>query len=279
MTNLQKKMFIVIAILFAIELSMLGSLTFAQKIEPNQLNVQYKTLKDEKIPKSMNDVSIVYFTDLQYGKFENKKRANKLFDTIRHLDPDIVIFGGDLFDTSCQMSQQDIDYITNKLSSIQAPLGKFCVLGEKDEANNDVIRSILNQSQFEILENETILLTNEQKDGITLSALSNSPDVSKISISNQQYNLLISHMPDTITNEDLSTKAISLALCGHSHGTQITFPIFGGYKSIDGAKSLNRSHAKRLSFPYIISTGIGCTHTNLRFMAKPEVYYLMLQNK
>lgn len=48
MTNLQKKMFIVIAILFAIVLSMLGSLTFAQKIEPNQLNVQYKTLKDEK---------------------------------------------------------------------------------------------------------------------------------------------------------------------------------------------------------------------------------------
>ena len=177
------------------------------------------------------------------------------------------------------MYKRQIDYITNKLSSIQAPLGKFCVLGEKDEANNDVIRSILNQSQFEILENETILLTNEQKDGITLSALSNSPDVSKISISNQQYNLLISHMPDTITNEDLSTKAISLALCGHSHGTQITFPIFGGYKSIDGAKSLNRSHAKRLSFPYIISTGIGCTHTNLRFMAKPEVYYLMLQNK
>ena len=279
MTNLQQKMFIIILILFAIVFSMLGSLTFAKKIEPNQLNIQYQTLKDAKIPKSMNDISIVYFTDLQYGKFENKERANKLFDTIQHLDPDILIFGGDLFDTSCEMTQKDRTYITKKLSSIHAPLGKFCVLGEKDEANNDVVRSILTQSQFEILENKTILLTNEQDDGITLSALSSQPKINKISTSNEQYNLLISHMPDAITNEELSTKSISLALCGHSHGTQITFPVLGGYKSINGSKLLNRSHAKKLSFPYIISTGVGCTHTNLRFMAKPEVYYFMLQNK
>lgn len=279
MTNLQKKMFIIILILFAIVFSMLGSLAFAKKIEPNQLNIQYQTLKDAKIPKSMNDISIVYFTDLQYGKFENKERANKLFDTIQHLDPDILIFGGDLFDTSCEMTQKDRTYITKKLSSIHAPLGKFCVLGEKDEANNDVVRSILTQSQFEILENKTILLTNEQDDGITLSALSSQPKINKISTSNEQYNLLISHMPDVITNEELSTKSISLALCGHSHGTQITFPVLGGYKSINGSKLLNRSHAKKLSFPYIISTGVGCTHTNLRFMAKPEVYYFMLQNK
>lgn len=279
MTNLQKKMFIIILILFAIVFSMLGSLTFAKKIEPNQLNIQYQTLKDAKIPKSMNDISIVYFTDLQYGKFENKERANKLFDTIQHLDPDILIFGGDLFDTSCEMTQKDRTYIIKKLSSIHAPLGKFCVLGEKDEANNDVVRSILTQSQFEILENKTILLTNEQDDGITLSALSSQPKINKISTSNEQYNLLISHMPDAITNEELSTKSISLALCGHSHGTQITFPVLGGYKSINGSKLLNRSHAKKLSFPYIISTGVGCTHTNLRFMAKPEVYYFMLQNK
>ena len=74
MTKLQKQMFIIIAILFAIVLSMLGSLKIAKNVEPEQLSVQYKTLKDEKIPSSMNDVSIVYFTDVQYGKFENKKR-------------------------------------------------------------------------------------------------------------------------------------------------------------------------------------------------------------
>ena len=279
MTKLQKQMFIIIAILFAIVLSMLGSLKIAKNVEPDQLSVQYKTLKDEKIPSSMNDVSIVYFTDVQYGEFENKKRADKLFNKIEHLDPDILIFGGDLFDETCQMSQEDIDYITNKLSKMHAPLGKFCALGEKDDANNDVVRSILNQAQFEILENETILLTNKKEEGITLSALSNTPDPSKISTADAQYNLLVTHMPDTLINEDLSTKSISLALCGHSHGTQITFPILGGYKSIDGAKSLNRSRAKKLSFPYIISSGVGCTHTNLRFMAKPEIYYFMLQSK
>ena len=279
MTKLQKQMFIIIAILFAIVLSMLGSLKIAKNVEPEQLSVQYKTLKDEKIPSSMNDVSIVYFTDVQYGKFENKKRADKLFNKIEHLDPDILIFGGDLFDETCQMNQEDMDYITNKLSKMHAPLGKFCVLGEKDDANNDVVRSILNQAQFEILENETILLTNKKEEGITLSALSNTPDPSKITAADTQYNLLVTHMPDTLTNEELSTKSISLALCGHSHGTQITFPILEEYKTIDGAKSLNRSRAKKISFTYIISSGVGCTHVNLRFMSTPEIYYFMLQSK
>lgn len=272
-------MFIIIGILFVIVFSMAASISIAKNVEPDNLIVQYKTLQDTKIPESMNDVSIVYFTDLQYGKFENKKRANKLFDKIEHLDPDIIIFGGDLFDESCQMDQEDIDYITNKLSKINAPLGKFCVLGEKDEANNDIVRSILNQSQFEILENETILLSNQKSDGITLSALSNTPDPSKITAADTQYNLLVTHMPDTLINEELSTKSISLALCGHSHGTQITFPILGGYKTIDGAKSLNRSCTKKISFPYIISSGVGCTHVNLRFMSTPEIYYFMLQSK
>lgn len=272
-------MFIIIGILFVIVFSMAASISIAKNVEPDELIVQYKTLQDTKIPESMNDVSIAYFTDLQYGKFENKKRTNKFFDKIEHLDPDIIIFGGDLFDESCQMNQEDIDYITSKLSKINAPLGKFCVLGEKDEANNDIVRSILNQSQFEILENKTILLTNQKSDGITLSALSNTPDPSKITAADTQYNLLVTHMPDTLTNEKLSTKSISLALCGHSHGAQITFPVLGGYKTIDGAKSLNRSRAKKISFPYIISSGVGCTHVNLRFMSTPEIYYFMLQSK
>ena len=46
MTKLQKQMFIIIAILFAIVLSMLGSLKIAKNVEPEQLNVQYETLKD-----------------------------------------------------------------------------------------------------------------------------------------------------------------------------------------------------------------------------------------
>ena len=191
MTKLQKQMFIIIGILFVIVFSMAASISIAKNVEPDKLIVQYKTLQDTKIPESMNDVSIVYFTDLQYGKFENKKRANKLFDKIEHLDPDILIFGGDLFDETCQMNQEDMDYITNKLSKMHAPLGKFCVLGEKDDANNDVVRSILNQAQFEILENETILLSNKKEEGITLSALSNIPDPSKISTSDKQYNLLL----------------------------------------------------------------------------------------
>ena len=279
MTKIQKKLLGIIGILFLIILSMVVSFTIAQNIEPNQLNVVYKTLQDEKIPISMNDVSIVYFTDLQYGKYETKKRVDQVFEQIDHLNPDIILFGGDLIDTTCSCSQEDQDYLIKKLSSIKAPLGKFCVLGEKDSAQAEFVQSIYTNAQFEILDNKTLVLSNNTNDSITLSALSNTPDVNALQTSNKQYNLLFTHMPDTLLKEDLSQKNISYALCGHSHGTQITFPVLGAYKTYDGATELNRAHQKKLSFPYTISSGIGCTHTNMRFMAKPEIYYFMLQHK
>ena len=65
MTKLQKQMFIIIGILFVIVFSMAASISIAKNVKPDKLIVQYKTLQDTKIPESMNDVSIVYFTDLQ----------------------------------------------------------------------------------------------------------------------------------------------------------------------------------------------------------------------
>lgn len=277
MTKFQKRLILCILVLLICIASMFTCINITQK-QPDTLIVQYETLKDEKIPASMNDVSILYFTDLLYGEFETEARAQKLFDEIDHLDPDIVIFGGDLFDDSCDMDAETIAKMTEWLKNIDAPLGKFAVLGEKD--NLEVLTSIYAQSQFEIVNNTNIPLKNESSRGIRLIGLSTEPNIEQATtnISNNEFNLLVCHMPDTLTNDTLSTKNISLALCGHSHGTQITYPFFGGYQEIDGATQLNRANQKNLQFPYIISTGIGCTQVNFRFGSKPEIYYFNLQS-
>ena len=95
-TNLQKKLIILLSILVGIMVSITFSLYRAIYVNPNNLNVIYQTLQDEAIPTSLNDVSILYFTDLEFGEFQNQERTENLFNTIYDLAPDVVIFGGDL---------------------------------------------------------------------------------------------------------------------------------------------------------------------------------------
>ena len=276
MTKIQKKLLAIIIVLFIIVVNMLVGVQIA-KSEPNKLVVQYESLSSEKIPEAMNGVSILYFTDLQFGKYETKTRAKKLFEQIHDLDPDVIIFGGDLIDENYDLSQKDMVFLVNQLTKLDAPLGKFSIMGEKD---NDTAKSIYSQTNFEVLDNRSIKLSNHTKDSITLTALSkDTSDFSFIPTSSDTYNLLVTHMPDNLTSDELSSLPIDLALCGHSHGTQITIPFLGAYKSVDGAKTINRSKKKKLSFNYIISTGVGCTHVDLRLNAKPEIYYFTLQHK
>lgn len=282
-TSIQKKLLIAISILTAFMIFLAANLYLAININPEKLNVIYKTLQDEKIAEGLNDVSIVYFTDLEYGTYETQNRAQKLFDQINELQPDIIIFGGDLYDAKAEITDQTNQELANFLSSIEAPLGKFAVYGESDlsdETRLNAVNWIYSTSQIEVLNDGSIRLSNQSSSYIKLIGLGLNSNVDQVvsSINSQEYNLLVSHYPDTLTNESLNTTTISFALAGHSHGTQVTYPILGGYKSYDGATELNRSKKQSLSFDYIISTGVGCTNVNMRLNSTPEIHYFTLKH-
>lgn len=232
----------------------------------------------------MNDVSIVYFTDLQFGKYQNEERTKKVFDKIKYLDPDIIIFGGDLYDTSATITLETNNLLTKYFTDIHAPLGKFAILGEKDirdESRINTVKTIFSNSQFEIIKDTNVHLGNQSKLGVRLIGLSPNPNYKKAfnGINSKEFNILLSHKPDAFNNPILETKSISYGMAGHSHGTQITFPIKGGYQTIKGAKVINCTNKKALSFPYIISSGVGCTNINARLNATPSIEYYLLSSK
>lgn len=282
-SNLQKKLIIVLSILVAIMVFITASLFRALYINPSKLNVVYQSLQSEKIPESLNDVSIIYFTDLQFGKFQNQERCETLFNKISELSSDIVIFGGDLYDDSAQITDETNQLLINFLSNIEAPLGKFAVLGEKDQLDEgrlNTVNNIFAASQFEVLNDWNVKIGNQDGNSIRLIGLSPQANFDQAlgNISNTEYNLLISHYPDTLTSESLASSPISYALAGHSHGTQVTYPFIGGYKTIDNASKLNRSLRKDLNFDYQISAGVGNTNVDARLLSTPEIYYFILKH-
>lgn len=261
-----------------------ASFFYGMKITIHQLDVDYQNLKSTLIPENMNDKTIVYFTDLQYGKFENKERSKKVFHEIKALNPDILIFGGDLFDTETQLNDQNIEFIKKSFASIEAPLGKYAVWGEKDTqdaSRQEQIEQLYKDAQVEVLDNKQVSVSNQSKNSIHVIGLTSSQGIKDACshCSSKTYNLLITHKPDTLSNEKLASISISYALAGHAHATQINYPILGAYRNEKGSRKLNLSSKKRLSFPYLLSTGVGTTHVDVRYRSKPEIHYITLKSK
>ncbi len=281
MDTLQKRLIAVLAVLTCIAVFMAFSMYRAIYVNPGSLNTTALSWKNRDIPADMNDVSLVYFTDLEYGRYETHERAQKVFDRIQNMNPRVLIFGGDLFDADAEVTEEMKNQMIQWLSSIPAPLGKFAVLGEQDLVSPerlDLVRQIFNASQVEVIDNSSRLICNRTTAGIRLVGISPQEDwqAALQGVQSDQYTVLVSHYTDPFASEALESAGIDYALGGNSHGTQITYPILGGYRSWPGSETVNRSETTRIGFPYYISTGTGCIKVNARLNATPEIVYILI---
>lgn len=284
MNKIQKYLLILLTILTCLVVTMTMCLYRALYINPNQIEYHFEEVSHEKIPKELENVSILFFSDLQYGKYQNQERTEKLIQKIQYIDPDLILFGGDLVESDQVIDDTHAEILISYLSKIDAPLGKFAVLGEKDQSDenqSNMVRSIYTKSQFEILENNNVHIGNQSKVGIRLIGLGTSPNYEQAfqNTNTGEFNIVLCHQPDFLLETSLDTKGINLALAGHSHGTQIRYPIFGGYQTIPGAEKLNIDQSQSLSFPVQITSGVGCTKINARFQSDPELIIFTLKSK
>ena len=127
------KIFILLGLIAAIA----GFLTYdAFNIAPKRYATRHETLSDEKIPRQLDDINILFFSDLEYGTFMNEERLNNLVDTINNISPDVIIFGGDLYDQEAIANADSNTILTNAFKSMDAPLGKYAVYGDNDRASS-----------------------------------------------------------------------------------------------------------------------------------------------
>ncbi|MGN1276142.1 MAG: hypothetical protein ACI4UK_04045, partial [Floccifex sp.] len=150
MNRYRKQFIVLIGILMCISISLNVALYRAFKVNPFSLRVDYITLKDSKIPADLNDVTIAYFTDLQFGNLQND--VDYIFSKIKNLHPDVLIFGGDLIEMGYAITEEEINNLISNFNAIEAPLGKFAVYGEKDLEHLDVVNRIYGSCQIEVLQ-------------------------------------------------------------------------------------------------------------------------------
>lgn len=253
---------------------------------PGRYKVRYETLSSLFIPASMDDRTIAYFSDLHYGPYMNADRLYEVMDTIKELSPDIILFGGDLFDEDHgEINQDTLSLIAGCFGSLKAPLGKFAVYGDTDHESPEIqqdVNNILYSSGFEVLNNTSILIHNGSSDSITLAGLDSgylgTPDVSAAyaSVSRASYVITMCHTPDTCL--EAPADLTNLFLAGHSLGGQAYWGFGALYEPPGATHYFRGKHEISNSFTLDITNGVGTTKQDVRFLADNEIVLYRLKH-
>lgn len=276
------KILIVVALVLGVCVGMCAD---AYYFAPKRYSTRFVELSSSDIPEQLNDMNILYFSDLDYGTFMDESRLNKLVDKINALSPDVILFGGDLYDTDASASEEANAVLTTAFSSLKANYGKYAVYGDSDDRSEDMINTvntIYKASDIEVLNNKSVSLHKQSSPSITLVGLDNAvngkPDIDGAysTVSRDSYVITLCHTPDTALT--VPADITNYFLAGHSHGGQIYY-FFGALYQPAGAKEyLRGTHTISNKFTLDITNGVGTTKEDIRFLSSAEVVMYKLKN-
>lgn len=250
----------------------LGVYVYARYIEPNLLMVNQVNLESSKID---GHLKIVFFGDTHMGEFNNIDQLKRIVEEINAQNPDLVIFTGDLISASKKLSV-DPDAISQVLKNIQAPYGKYSVMGNHEYAtvHQYSYDDLMNAAGFEVLVNDwlDIRKINVRLLGLD-DAYSGKPDKDLGDAAlNGAYNIMMTHEPDII--DEMKIDDVQLILAGHTHGGQISIPFLtenflptGGKKYVKGLFAVGSDGQTNL----FVTKGTGMGTLPYRFMNEPEI--------
>ncbi len=264
-------------LLFFLILIVIFLILYSIFIEPYRLKINEYTITTTKnITENYNGLKIAHFSDLHYGSTIKETELKKVVDEINNLEPDLVLFTGDLIDTRYTPTNSDIKVLKEQLTRINAYLGKYAVFGNHD-VDNKYFAEILNESEFLLLENEYDLIYNKDNNPILIYGLKDTllqePSFENYEneiITDIEYRIVLLHEPDYIY-EFIHKLPVDLVLAGHSHNGQVN-PFF--LKPIflpNGCKKLYDTHYNINNTNIYISNGIGTSMLKIRFNSIPSI--------
>lgn len=240
------------------------------------LNTKEYTIKDNNISNDFDGIKIIHFSDIHYKRIITKDRIDKIINEINLINPDIVIFTGDLIDQDSNIEEDDITYLKEALSKINAKYGKYSVIGNHDYSIDiEVLRSIYKESNFNLLENSYDIIYGKNNNklyigGISTGAFSDTV-LNKMNYNEECYKIIILHEPD-YTDEIISLNP-NLILGGHSHNGQVNIPYLKKYFVPTGSKKYYDEHYLVNNINLYISSGIGVSRYNFRLFNHPSINF------
>jgi len=241
-----------------------------------QINVKWINIPIQKLSSEFESFRIVQITDVHLGLISNEAWVKDLVQTIKDLQPDVVVSTGDLVD----MQLDHIGRFADMLRELTPRFGKFAVRGNHEVyagLYRDV--SFFERAGFKMLSNEGIKIADEMTIvGVDDPAVSQRlniklPDEESIlgRFSQEEFVLFLKHQPVV---EASSIPFFDVQLSGHSHGGQI-FP-FNFITRLSYPAKMGLSKIGQETWFYQ-SRGTGTWGPPIRVLVPPEVTVIDLK--
>lgn len=254
---------------------------YATKIEPFSLQINTYTMKAN----IKEELSVVQISDIQISEYYPVEKLEKIVTKINKLEPDIVLFTGDLYENYADYGPEDS--VIAMLNQIKNTYGKYAIYGNRDYGGGASRRysKVMEEAGFTLLVNEGIFITLKNEEKIFLGGLDDSllstPNVDQVIADMQEqeanYHILLTHEPDVV--DQFKDANFDLVLAGHSHGGQVKIPFFGGITTSLAEKYLNGFYDVSDTMQLYVNTGIGTSRYPIRFLVPPEIARFNLINK
>ena len=259
------------------------------------VTVEKLEISSPKINKSFDGYKIVQISDMHIGTYDlSPSTVDKIVDKINCLNPDLIVFTGDLVN----MEPEEIDPFEDTLKRLKAKDGVVSILGNHDyclyksykgtdDNPAEALQRLISKEKemgWKLLLNESVEI---ERGGETISILGveNSGGKNFIDRSDLQkalkgvpedsYKILLSHDPSHWRREVLPKSDIDLTLSGHTHAMQFKIGNFSpskwAYKEWEG---LYEEGDRMLH----VNTGTG-ENIAFRFGAYPQITLITLKSK
>ncbi len=231
-----------------------------------------KTVEGEKT------LNIVMASDIHMGTLIAKRKTNKLVESINELNPDVVLFAGDVVDED--LAPVIMNNLGANLIRIKSRYGVYAIPGNHEYIGGaePAIR-YLQEHGVKVLRDTSIMIDNRfvlvgrddrdkprftGKTRMDFSSLMKSVDRSKPVI-------LLDHQPFNL--EKSVKEGVDLQLSGHTHHGQLwplNYITSAIYEVSTGYRKIGNTH-------FYVSTGFGTWGPPIRLGNRPELVNIILK--
>lgn len=280
-----------------ISFGMLLCIGYGISIGRTQLQVNQVELVFDSLPTELDKFTVVQVSDLHLGSFNNPTFLQKMTLKINEINPDLLLFTGDIVNNY----YQEMIGFEDALATMKARYGKFAIFGNHDYGdysswenteykalNHQNIAKKLCKAGFILLQNQSYKLSLNDT-SLYLLGVENwghkpFPQYAKLdealeNVPESAFKILLSHDPAHWMDEVIPETNIPLTLSGHTHGAQLGLKIAGiSFSPMYLIQPLWAGLYQQNGQFLYVNQGSGCVGFPGRIDMNPEITVLTLRS-
>lgn len=241
--------------------------------------IQHYNLQINKSTPNLATLHAVMVSDIHLGTINQNNRLNNLITLVNSLNPDIILFAGDIFDENVEVFVEQKMAIP--LQALHAPYGIYAVLGNHEYISNHPEDAIhyLEEAGIKVLRDETVeiagsfnLIGRDDLSGSRFSGKKRADLVPLLQNVNRQIPIIaLDHQPSHL--EEPRQAGVDLQLSGHTHRGQLWPAQWVTRRIFEKDWGL----LDEGSFHLIVSDGFGTWGPPIRVGNQPEIVDLQIE--